>query len=141
MKCRELMKQNVQWIAQTDTIQAAARLMKIANVGFLPVVDGVQRACGTLTDRDLAIRAVSEASAPDSPVSSVMTREVVSCSPDDDLTVAESLMASRKKSRIMCIDADGSIVGVISLSDIAQVESARKAAKTLEAVTEREART
>ena len=141
MQCREIMKHKVQLISENETIQAAARKMRDANVGFLPVVDREQRVCGTVTDRDLATRALAEARPADSPVSAVVSREVVSCNPEDDLSVAESLMISRKKSRVMCIDTDGRIAGVISLSDIAQAEGARKAAKTFRGVTQREAHT
>jgi CBS domain-containing protein len=141
MQCREIMKEDVQCISESETIQAAARKMRDANIGFLPVLDGAQRVCGTVTDRDLAIRALAEARLADSPVSSVMSHDVVACKPDDDLAAAESLMTSKKKSRVMCLDEDGKIAGVISLSDIAQAEGSRKAAKTLRGITQREART
>ena len=55
--------------------------------------------------------------------------------------IGGALMADNHKSRIMCIDKDGLLVGVISLSDIAQHESGRRAAETLKQVSEREART
>lgn len=141
MQCREIMKHDVQFVSQNETIQTAARKMRDANIGFLPVVDETQRVCGTVTDRDLAIRALAEARLADTPVASVMSREVVACNPADDLSAAESLMTSRKKSRVMCIDTDGRLAGVISLSDIAQAEGSRKAAKTLRGVTQREAHT
>lgn len=141
MQCREVMKEEVQFVTQSDTIQTAARKMRDANIGFLPVLDDAQQVCGTVTDRDLAIRALAHARPPDSAISTVMSREVVACNPDDDLSVAESLMTSRKKSRVMCIDTDGRLVGVISLSDVARMEGTRKAAKTFRGVTQREAHT
>jgi CBS domain-containing protein len=141
MQCSDLMKEDVQFISQNETIQAAARKMRDGNIGFLPVLDEADRVCGTVTDRDLAIRALAEARDVDTPVSAVMSHDVVACKPGDDLTHAESLMTHRKKSRVMCIDEHGKLVGVISLSDIAQTESSRKAAKTLRGVTQREART
>jgi CBS-domain-containing membrane protein len=69
-----------------------------------------------------------------------MTREVIACRPQDDLRKAEALMAENHKSRIMCIDADGSLVGVISLSDLAQHERGARASETLQQVSEREAK-
>ena len=70
-----------------------------------------------------------------------MTEEVVACSPQDDIREAERVMAENHKSRIMCNDDDGRLVGVISLSDIAQHEGGARASDTLRQVSEREART
>jgi CBS domain-containing protein len=66
--------------------------------------------------------------------------EVVACGPDDDIRDAERAMTENHKSRVMCCDDGGRLVGVISLSDIAQHESGRRASETLRGISEREAR-
>jgi len=68
-----------------------------------------------------------------------MTEGCVACSPDDDIETAAQKMAENKKSRIMCLDDAGRLVGVISLSDIAQ-RSERRASDTLRQITQREAK-
>jgi CBS domain-containing protein len=136
--CKEIMKQSVQCAMADDTIQAAARKMRDANVGFLPVCDSSFRVLGTLTDRDLALRVLAENRPLTTKTGDVMTREVVACRPDDDVLRAEQLMAQHHKSRVLCTEADGRLVGVISLSDIAQSEEDRNAAYTMRRVTERE---
>lgn len=138
MRCEEIMKRNVECVSPQDTVQAAARRMRDENVGFLPVCEG-GTVLGTVTDRDLAIRVLSEARASTTAIDGVMTREVVACRPEDDLNKAEALMSKHRKSRMMCIDASGRLVGVISLSDIAQREPGVKASQTLRDVSEREA--
>jgi hypothetical protein len=50
-------------------------------------------------------------------------------------------MSQHHKSRIMCVDDDGELAGVISLSDVAQWESGNRAADTLRQVSQRESRT
>ena len=140
MFCREIMTQDVQFVSPDDTIQVAAEKMRDHAVGFLPVIDEDNRLCGAVTDRDLTIRALADAMPVDSLIAGVMTSEIVACSPNDDLAAAEKLMSRHKKSRILCVD-DGRVVGVISLSDIAQAEGVRKTGKILRDVTEREART
>jgi len=67
-----------------------------------------------------------------------MTREVVACRPTDDLAEAEQLMARYRKSRILVTDDEGRLVGVISLSDIAEREDGARAAQTMRAITSRE---
>jgi CBS-domain-containing membrane protein len=66
-----------------------------------------------------------------------MTREVVACNPDDDIRVAEHMMAQNHKSRIVCLDDSGRLTGVISLSDLAEHDG-RNAVRTMKEVSERE---
>jgi CBS domain-containing protein len=137
MTCDEIMKRKVQTVDADSTIQQAAEKMASANVGFLPVTDGSGRILGTVTDRDITIRAVAKNRAPDCLVRDIMSKEVISCRSTDDLATAEELMARTQKSRILVMDAGG-LVGVISLSDIATRDSGRRAAVTLKHVSGRE---
>lgn len=133
------MKKNVQCVTPQDTVQFAARTMRDNNVGFLPVCDDSNTVVGTLTDRDLAVRLVAENKPNTTAVHDVMSREVVGCNPQDELQRAEELMGQRHKSRIVCIDAKGKLLGVISLADIAQYDT-KNVAKTIQEVSRREAR-
>jgi CBS domain-containing protein len=139
MQIQEIMEKDVECISPKDTVQAAAKRMRDQGIGFLPVCDNSKKVLGTVTDRDLAIRALANGSPPTTPVQEVMTREVVSCRPEDDLRKVEELMAKNHKSRIMCLDNSGRLVGVISLSDIAQHDQGGRASQTLRQVSEREA--
>ena len=140
MLCGDLMKTELECVSPADTVEDAAARMRDENLGFLPVCDESRKVLGTITDRDLAIRVVASAQPASTLVEDVMTREVVSCRPDDDLQQAQQLMAENHKSRIMCLDKSGYLVGVISLSDIIQSEQGPGAADTLRKVSEREVR-
>jgi CBS domain-containing protein len=140
MKCEQIMKRAVECVSPDDTVQTAAERMRDENLGFLPVCDADGRVIGTVTDRDLAIRVLAEGGSASTAVNDVLTREVIACRPEDDLREAEELMSKRRKSRVMCLDTRGRLVGVISLSDIAQLDSGSRATQTLRHVTEREAR-
>lgn len=139
MRCEEVMKSVVEYVRPDDTVMAAAGKMRDRNIGFLPVCEEAMKVVGTLTDRDIAIRVVADGKHETTRVGDVMTREVVACRPTDDLGHAERLLAERKKSRIMCVDAAGRLLGVISLSDIAGVEEGTRTASTLREVVQREA--
>jgi CBS domain-containing protein len=141
MRCEEIMKRDIECVRQNTIVRDAARKMRDENIGFLPVCDEGQKVLGTITDRDLAIRVLAEDKGTSTRVGDVMTREVVSCRPGDDLRRAEELLATHKKSRIMCIDDNDNLVGVISLSDIAQVDRGEPVARTLREISEREATT
>jgi CBS domain-containing protein len=139
MKCKEVMNSEVKCCGTEEPIARVAATMRDENIGFMPVCDEMGRAIGTVTDRDLAIRAVAECFPADTTqVKEVMTREVVSCRPEDDLRSAEQLMSQHKISRMICVETGGRPVGVISLSDIADVESRGRAAAVLRSVSQRE---
>lgn len=140
MRCEELMKRQVECLRPESTVQEAARVMRDKGIGFLPVCDTERRILGTITDRDIVIRwAVEPGAEASAPVERFMTREVISCHADDDVETCEELMSSHKKSRLMIVDDDQRLIGVISLSDVAQAQGARKVGKTLRQVTTREA--
>jgi CBS domain-containing protein len=139
-RCADIMKRQALTVGEDDTIQLAAEKMALANVGFLPVIDGAGRVQGAITDRDIAIRAVAVGLSPATcTVSQAMTRDVVACRANDDLALAEQMMAQRQVSRLLITDEDGTLKGVISLSDVAEKEPSRRAAATLRAVAAREA--
>jgi CBS domain-containing protein len=138
MLCEEIMKGDVECVSPTDAVEDAAQAMRDEELGFLPVCDQSGKVLGTITDRDIAIRVVAAKKPGTTPIEDVMTREVVSCSPKDEIGRAQELMAQNRKSRIMCLDKSGRLVGVISLSDIAQYEKDARSGETLRHVTERE---
>ena len=140
MLCEAIMKREVECVLPQATVQDAAARMRDDGIGFLPVCDESRKVLGTVTDRDLTTRVLAEGRAPSTRVDAVLTREVVACRPDDDLRRAEQLMGRHQKSRIMCIDGDGALVGVISLSDIAQREKGTRASQILREVSQREVR-
>lgn len=141
MLCEEMMSREVVAIGVNDSVQTAAIKMRESDVGFLPVVDPqTQRVLGVVTDRDIAIRLVADDLPAYTRVSAVMSHELVTCRPSDDVISAERLMGKRQKSRILCIDEDDRLCGVISLSDIASLEAEARVAETMRQVTRRESR-
>src|SRR5690349_9396327 len=131
MRCEEVMTREVECLKTTDTVSEAARRMSELDVGFLPVCRPDGAPVGTLTDRDIVLRVVVHHRAYTTQVDQVMTPEVVSCRPDDDVTRAEQLMRTNQVSRILCINDDGQIGGVISLADISQYEVETESGKLL----------
>ncbi len=141
MQCSTLMKADVECCQLDDTAAYAAQRMAERNIGFLPVCDGRRQVVGTLTDRDIVLRVVAQGLDPAlTSIQDIYTRDIVACAPDDELSVAEALMSKHKKSRIICLDADQHLAGVISLSDVARFETGARSSALLRAVAQRESR-
>ena len=120
MICSDIMKTQPECLGSSVPIFEAARKMRDANIGFVPVCDSSGAVIGTLTDRDIAVRAVAKQLPPTTPLVEVMSNEVIACLATDDVTRAQQLMEQHRKSRILCVDELGRLTGVISLSDLAR---------------------
>lgn len=118
MKVQDIMTSSVQSTKAADSIAQAARVMAEKDVGALPVVEG-REVIGIITDRDIAVRAVAGAIGSDAPVRRIMTEDVVTCSPEDEVEEALELMSNEQIRRLPVCD-DGELVGIMTLADAAE---------------------
>ena len=121
MNVAELMVRSVSTCRPDDSLAEAARQMWEHDIGVLPVVDGDGRVAGMITDRDICMATYMRGEPPAAiPVGSVMSTEVFACAPNDALIEAEEVMRSRRVRRLPVIDANGALVGILSLNDLAR---------------------
>ena len=74
-----------------------------------------------ITDRDICMATWSRDQAPSAIcVADAMSRELYFCSPNDSLSTAESLMRSKQIRRIPILDEQRTLVGILSLADVAR---------------------
>lgn len=121
-KCRDIMTKDPVFCQESDTVSIAAKLMLKHNIGALPVVGTLaeRKLVGMVTDRDLAMKVVAPArDAEKTSVYDVMSRPVVTCSPDDDYQKALDLMEQHQIKRIVAVDRNEHVVGMISEADVA----------------------
>lgn len=140
MLCSDLMRMEVDAISAEMAAEVAARRMRDELVGFLVVCDPESHVLGIVTDRDIAVRVCAENRPTSTPIAEFMSRDVLACRPEDSLARAEDQMVNRRKSRIVVTDAENKLLGVISLTDIAQIEEPLRAARLLREITAREFR-
>jgi CBS domain-containing protein len=113
------MTQHVEFVEPTQSLREAAQLMRQLDVGPMPVCEE-GRVVGILTDRDITIRAVADGRDPDAtPVAEVMSRNVAYCHPEDEVEKAAELMASRQLRRLLVLDAERRLSGIVSIGDLA----------------------
>lgn len=119
MQVRDVMTPNPRTVQPGDTLQTAARAMDELNVGVLPVVEGA-RLVGLLTDRDIVIRSTSAGQDPrTATVADAMTAEVRSLPEDAQVLDAVRTMEEGQLRRVPVVDAGGTLVGIVSLGDLA----------------------
>ncbi len=120
MQVREIMNSNVVSIAPEESASLAARLLNRYNVGALPVCGTGQTLRGILTDRDIVMRCIAADGDPEhTPVKEIMTRNVATVLPEDDVRNAARLMASKQVRRLPVVE-NGKLVGMLSLGDMAK---------------------
>jgi CBS domain-containing protein len=120
MQVREIMKRELRSIARDAMVRDAAMQMREAGVGMLPVEDN-QEIVGTVTDRDITIRATASGADPkNTPVSEVMSHKVFTCVEDDDLQQAARIMEENQVRRLMVQNDKGEFIGMLAIADLAR---------------------
>ncbi len=140
MKCSDIMNKNVEWLTEKDTIRKAATVMAETGVGFLPICDAEQRVIGVVTDRDLTTRALAKKLDPDTTSAAlVMSSPALTFLESAEVSEAEALMATERKARLVIIDAEEKLTGVLDLADIVESAPGRQSLQTVRAIMWREA--
>jgi CBS domain-containing protein len=132
MKVQEIMTRGVECVGPQTSILQAAEKMRDRDVGFLAVCEN-DRLIGTVTDRDITIRSVAQGRDPrQASVQEIMSPEVFCCYEDDDVQRVSDYMQEKEVRRLLILNSDKRLAGVVSLGDIAKVSGdERLAGETL----------
>ena len=121
MQVQALMSHPVVTCHVRDSANAAAKIMWEHDCGVVPVIDDSGRLIGVVTDRDICLAAYFQG-APLTAIrlDSMMSRELCTCGPDDDVMDAEQMMSTRQLRRIVVVDERHAPVGMLSIGDVAR---------------------
>ncbi len=128
---KDLMSRDVKVVSPDMTIGEAAKKMRDGDFGMMPVGED-DRMIGTISDRDIAIRAVAEGKDAGTKVRDVMSEHVAWAYEDDSVEHAAAIMSERQVRRLPVVNRNKRLVGIVALGDFA-VESSelRPAAEAL----------
>ena len=136
MLVKELMSPDPIFCTPQTTLHDVALLMKQNECGAIPVCEG-QHVVGIVTDRDIVTRAVARDDDPQKlTASDVMTRNLMVVHDDDPLERALTIMESEQVRRLPVVQGPV-LVGVLSMTDLAEHLSERKAGELLREVSEK----
>ncbi len=120
MKVQSCMNPEHKSIDVDESLQQAAKIMWEADCGVLPVLNNDKQVIGMITDRDIAMAGfIKGLPLRDIRVKDVMSKSLISTSPEQDLAQAEQLMQVHQLRRLPVINHKKHLVGILSLNDIA----------------------
>lgn len=123
MKLKDIMSNTPVKIRAGESVAVAARLLASYHIGALPVCDDMGRLRGMVTDRDLVVRCMALSRRPEEvTVEQVMTRRVVTASPEMETGAAAHLMGREQVRRLPVVE-NGKLCGMVSVADLTQDRS------------------
>lgn len=121
MKVKDFMSYPPVYTCGQDTsLPEAAKIMKDANCGMLPVLSRNNKVIGIITDRDicLALAGTYGRDLYKRRIGDISDGEVYSVGPEDNVEEALRIMRTRSVSRVPVLNEDGHLAGVLSVNDI-----------------------
>jgi len=136
MQLKDIITTTVETVKPDASLFDAAKIMMTNDLGWLPVTrEG--KVLGILTDRDIAIRGVAAGLEPrQARVEQVMSRDVFAVAIDDSIEDACNTMEEEQVRRLVVLDENENLVGVVSLADLAAQAPESESADVLKKVTE-----
>jgi CBS domain-containing protein len=120
MKAQELMTSLPLTCGPQSNLAEVAQLMWKGDCGIVPITDDSGKLLGVITDRDICIAAATQDRAPSSIRTAEMPHgDVFACRPEDDAQIALTLMRERRVRRVPVTTNDGTLVGILSINDLA----------------------
>ena len=141
LRCRDIMTRDLAVATRDTTLREVALMMKQEDTGAIPVVDydveagngGARtderadsrqysrgKLVGLLTDRDIAVRAISEGKdCSTTRCEEIMSTDIHTARPNDRVVDVIRKMGDKQVRRIPVTNESGYLVGMISMADVA----------------------
>lgn len=113
---KEVMTANFISVDSSSSINDAAKMMENSDVDAIMVMEGNELR-GIITDRDFAIKVAAHAYPIDTPIRRVMSTPVISVFPEEEISTAAELMATRKIRKLPVVEND-KVIGIITSADL-----------------------
>lgn len=137
MDIRSVMTSDPVTCQASTPIQEVARLMQDNDCGLVPVVDASGEPLGTVTDRDIALRVVAEGrDAAQCTAQDCMSSPATTVGIDASLADATERMESEQVRRMLVVDNDGRLCGIVAQADVALSGRDRRTAELVEKVSQ-----
>ena len=112
---------NVITTTPEQTIKDVVILLDKYNIGALVVLDKKDEIAGIISERDIIRRAASQDDVLDRKVSDLMTTNVITGLPQDDVKSVSNTMTA-KRIRHLPITDGAKLVGIVSIGDVVKIQ-------------------
>jgi CBS domain-containing protein len=123
MNVSEIMTKNPACCVDTTSLHDAAQMMADHDCGCIPVVADLEskRPIGTITDRDITIRALAHGKNPlNMVVGEIMTEQPVTIGEEASFDDCYRSMEKNQIRRILVVNTNGECVGIVAQADVAR---------------------
>jgi predicted transcriptional regulator len=119
-KVQDIMSRTPMTCRENDPAFKAVEIMKRQNVGVVPVVDENNVCHGVVTEHDIVMQIVyNHQDAKQVSIRDIMSRDLLTCTMDEELLPVIQQMRHRKMRRIVVLDQNNHFASIISEADIA----------------------
>jgi len=118
MKVSDVMTNKIYAALPNAQITEVAKKMKELDVGCIPVCDSQDKPLGMITDRDIVLRGVVQGLDNSASASDIMSKGVISVTPDTHVHEAARIMGQNQVRRLPVVE-NGKIVGIVAIGDLA----------------------
>lgn len=119
MLVKEIMTKNPKILTPNSSVAEVVKEMQKLDCGFMPIAEN-GKILGVVTDRDITLRTISAGKDPTkTSVKEIMTTKTFSVSEDQKVDEAAKKMREQQIRRLVVLDKNNKITGVLSLGDIA----------------------
>ncbi len=119
MLVKEIMTKNPKSLTPNTPITKVVEEMKRLDCGFIPITEN-GKIVGVVTDRDIALRAIPNGKNPaTTPVREILTSQCYHVFEEDKINSAAEKMCQKQIRRLIVLDKNKRVSGVVSLGDIA----------------------
>ena len=112
---------NVITVGPDQSLKEAVDLLAEHNIGTLIVVDEAGQPIGIISERDVVREAARTETVLDQTVSRVMTKDLITASPQDDLEAVLQTMTAKHFRHLPIMDQER-LIGVISIGDVVKAQ-------------------
>lgn len=119
IKVEDIMVKDVITIEKGKSIVDAAKLMKQNKIGSVVIIEK-KKAVGIITERDLVRKAIADNNI-SKKVEELMSKPIIVVRPETSIEDASKVMSENKIKRLLVIDRDDSLLGIITEDDIIKI--------------------
>jgi len=121
MKVSQLMSKECDFVYSQDSCQEVAKIMATHNRGLLAILKNEDQpeVIGVVSNKDIIDKVVAKKKVPEKvPVSQIMTKKYIYVDPNEITSKVMFLMINNGIKRVLVIDKQGNLVGIIASTDI-----------------------